>query len=227
MTTNSGSNNLEVMNFAIKYLAHVGNLVRANLPASGEILEVGSGDGTQTTYVGIGRERLFCVENDSRMQSELRTKGFVVAPEVSWFNERRFSGAYSINCLEHIQDDLGHLRSIRRVMLPNGPIVIYVPALPILYTSMDARVGHFRRYTKKSLCKLVKDAGFETVSVDYVDSLGVLVTLAYKLLRLKSGAPSRRSVKLYDRALFPLSRLLDLVAKKVIGKNLIVVAIKP
>ena len=40
MALNSGSENLEVMREAEKYMTYVGNLVAANIPKSGEIIEL-------------------------------------------------------------------------------------------------------------------------------------------------------------------------------------------
>ena len=50
--------------------------------------------------------------------------------------------------------------SCTRNLRPAGRCSIYVPAFPVLYTSMDAKVGHVRRYTRSSLTAAVSAAGF-------------------------------------------------------------------
>ena len=131
---------------------------------------------------------------------------------------------YTLNVLEHIEDDERALAELRRVMRPGATLVVYVPALPWLFTTMDTRVGHFRRYRRAELVEKLLRAGFTVGSVRYVDSLGVLATLAYRLLGSREGTIDPRSVALYDRFVFPLSRLLDRLFERTGGKNLLVIA---
>ena len=78
MALNSGSENLEVMRDAKKYMTYVGKLVSASIPKSGQIIEFGASNGTQTIFVGIDRTRLICVESDQRMQALLTGLDFTV-----------------------------------------------------------------------------------------------------------------------------------------------------
>jgi len=224
MSINFGSENLEVMREAEKYMAHVGRLVSANLPDSGKIIELGAGNGTQTKIIGIHRDRLICVESDIRMQKILGDLNFAVVENLSGLKQHEYAGAYSINCLEHIEDDSATLQNLHQKLKPGSTLVIYVPALPILFSSMDQRVGHVRRYTKNSLINVLEKSGFSISKIRYVDFLGVLVTLIFKVLGNKSGLPSKNSVHFYDKVLFPLSKLIDRAASRIIGKNLFVVA---
>ena len=59
-----------------------------------------------------------------------------------------------------------------------------------------------------------------------MDSLGFFAAVLYKLLPYKSGKLSRSSVMIYDRFIFPISKKVDVVTKKFLGKNLLVVAHK-
>lgn len=226
METNPGSENLEIMREAANYLSFVGNLVSSHLPPTGPILEFGAGNGLQTGHVGVDRDRLVCVENDERMKKVLEFNGYRVLQRISELKDQRFSAAYSINCLEHIHDEDDSLSQLNSVLDESGRIVIFVPALPFLYSTMDARVGHFRRYTKQHLRSVVEGAGFRVEELHYVDVLGVVFSFIFKLLGIKSGSPSPFTVKVYDRLVFPISRRLDVVFRRIIGKNLIVVGTK-
>jgi hypothetical protein len=106
--------------------------------------------------------------------------------------------------------------------------MIYVPAFQLLYTSMDAEVGHHRRYRMAGLTAKLVRAGFLIEKKAYADALGFFATLAYKLFDSREPAPiNRRLVRLYDRYLFPLSRLLSVPLARILGKNLIIVARRP
>jgi hypothetical protein len=65
--------------------------------------------------------------------------------------------------------------------------------------------------------------GFRVVSCAYADSLGFLASLLYRGFR-GSGELRKRSVALYDRFVFPVSRMLDALTHRWFGKNLLMVA---
>lgn len=226
MESNPGSENLEVMSDASNYLSFVGRLVASRLPMTGRVLDIGAGNGIQTAHVGLGADRLLCVESDERMKATLEDNGYEVVRQISGIETGDFAAVYSINCLEHIEDDQDFLCSVNRVLIKNGTLVLYVPALPMLYSSMDKKVGHFRRYTKEHLRLIVEHAGFTIQEIRYADVLGVFASLLFKILRIKSGTPSRLSVQIYDKLVFPASQCLDLVFQRIVGKNLFVVAVK-
>ena len=93
---------------------------------------------------------------------------------------------------------------------------------------MDAHVGHLRRYRLHGLVALVQDAGFVVEKSAYTDALGFFATLAFKLFDKPEPAPlNPRTLRFYDRWLFPLSRALSVPLAKVLGKNVFVVARKP
>ncbi len=63
--------------------------------------------------------------------------------------------------LEHIDDDLGTLKRIRRALEPGGFLVLTVPAHPALFSSMDLAACHRRRYSRGELRRRLEEAGFE------------------------------------------------------------------
>jgi SAM-dependent methyltransferase len=169
-----------------------------------------------------------CIEIDPDLEAIIKARGFRCFPNISDLN-LKYDAVYSSNVLEHIEDDQRILNDIREIILDNGMIGIYVPALPILFSEMDRRVGHFRRYTKKELVHKVESAGFEILSVSYVDSVGVLASLAIKVFGFKGKSliGTVSSLKVYDKYIFPISRLFDRLGfQYLIGKNLLVVAKK-
>ena len=66
--------------------------------------------------------------------------------------------------LEHVEDDYSLLSNL--VKLSNKYILLSVPAKQRLYDSSDKAVGHFRRYEKHELLKLLKSQKLEIVSLD-------------------------------------------------------------
>jgi predicted SAM-dependent methyltransferase len=135
--------------------------------------------------------------------------------------------AYTLNVLEHIVADDAAARALYEVLRPGGRLLVYVPAFNLLYSSMDRRVGHHRRYRRRTLVPLLEAAGFAIESARYCDSLGFLAALAFKAIGNREGTIAPASVSLYDRVAFPLSRVLDRVTQRFFGKNILVVARRP
>jgi hypothetical protein len=167
-----------------------------------------------------------CVELDPVLVDILRAKGFTAVQEMRNITQK-MSLLYTSNVLEHIEDDVKALKMIREKMVDGGKIAIYVPALPILFSDLDRKVGHFRRYTKKELVHKVELAGFQVVDCYYNDVIGVLASVALKLIgfKTKAGLGSKRSLLFYDKYLYPVSQILDkTMFKFLIGKNLFLFA---
>ena len=191
------------------------------------ILEFGAGTGAlaEVMHQNHGLKPI-CVEIDQKLIEILKSKGFQTYSDIS-LTPSLVNSVYTSNVLEHIDNDVDALMSIKKKMLPGALLVIYVPALPFLFSEMDAKVGHYRRYTKKELLGKVSQAGFSTKDCYYNDCLGVLAWGSLKLFgyKGKSGIGSKKSLIIYDRVIYPISMILDfLFMKRLIGKNLLLIA---
>lgn len=201
--------------------------IQTDSKAELRVLEFGAGTGS---LAEIWRSRYdispICFEIDPSFLSILPSKGFECVNSLDLVGQK-VDFVYTSNVLEHIEDDFEALQSIRKLIKPGGRLAIYVPALPILFSEMDRKVGHFRRYKKRELVSKVNAAGFTVDRCFYNDSIGVLAIFAMILLgfRNKLGLGSKRSLIFYDRVVYPVSKTLDqLIFEKIIGKNLFLVA---
>ena len=193
----------------------------------GPTLDFGAGDGLFAEKFLSDGTAVECVEPDVVNQGILRRLGLKVAGSIGELANNRYCLAYSINVLEHVQELDWYLAELNRVLRPGGILFVFVPALEILWTSLDTEVGHVRRFTRPMLASALARAGFEVVSLRYFDSLGFFAALAVRLLE-KFGMfeYSASNVGFYDRAIFPISRIGDRVLRSVLGKNLLAVARK-
>lgn len=127
---------------------------------------------------------------------------------------------YSLNVLEHIEDDLSVLQQLRKKLKPGGSLYLYVPAFMCLYSSNDRKVGHFRRYRRKALRDLLLQAGFQPTFGRYRDPVGFFAALVFKWLdRKQTGSISPGSLVFFDRFLFPISRACEPIFGRLLGKN--------
>ncbi|MFV1850346.1 MAG: class I SAM-dependent methyltransferase [Thalassospira sp.] len=223
----TGKDNLDVMSFAKNYNNFLVSLVNTHAPQSGDILDFGAGTGFFAERLAKDARSVLCVEPDAQQIEEIANKGFKTFSDTNELADACIDFAYSLNVLEHIEDDVEAMREIYRVLKPGQCCVIYVPAMPSLYSSMDEKVQHFRRYTKNELSSKLSKTGFELIECRYADILGVFATWAYKLFGSKSGDVSVSGLVAYDRFAFPLSKTMDIVTQRVAGKNVFAVARKP
>jgi SAM-dependent methyltransferase len=223
----SGTENLEVMRDAVNYNRYLLELIRTHAGNSKRVIDFGAGCGTFAGPVSRLGFEVTAVELDEGLRAHLARQGLRVAARTAELNAESFDYAYTFNVLEHIPDDVEALRGLRAKLLPGARLLVYVPAFQVLYSSMDANVGHVRRYSRDSLVRSVAAAGFAVEAVEFVDSLGYFATLAFKLTDRGSGDVNPRMLRLYDRIIFPVSRVLDRIFHRWFGKNLLLVARNP
>jgi SAM-dependent methyltransferase len=223
----TGCDVLEVMAGAVNYNRWLGDLVTDRAPGGTQLLDFGAGTGTFSSALRDRGFEVQCVEVDDRLRKALQDSGFrsVKLPADLAAGSAPF--IFALNVLEHIEDDQGAVNELARVLPPGGTLLIYVPAFQVLYSALDRKVGHFRRYRLDQVVKLARNAGLTVAEARYADCLGFLASLAYKWIGVSDGSLNGGALKFYDRVVFPISRVLDLVAGSLFGKNVLLVARKP
>lgn len=221
----TGVEELHVLAEAHHYNRALSQFVRAQARPGDTALDFGAGLGSFSAPLRDEVARLICLEPDAHLFATLRQRGFEAVRGPDGVADASIDYAFTLNVLEHIEDDVGALSELHRMLKPGGRLSVYVPALAWLYTGMDRKVGHWRRYGRRELVEKLEAAGFRVERARYADSLGVPATLLYKAIDDGKGDVSAKSVGLYDRFAFPLSRLIDrLTGGRLIGKNLAVYA---
>ena len=212
---------LDVLDHAERYNLHLLEQVLAFAGSSRSVLDFGAGTGRLAASLAAQGFDVTCVEPDPALRARLSHANLASVSALGELGERRFDYAVSMNVLEHIPDDAAVARALHDRLAPAGRCLIYVPAFPMLWTANDTLVGHQRRYRRAGLSRLFRDAGFTVDDVRYVDSLGFLATLAYRLGGRADGQITARSVRIYDRLLFPVSLQLDRALHRLAGKHLL------
>ncbi|HKG60890.1 MAG TPA: class I SAM-dependent methyltransferase [Pyrinomonadaceae bacterium] len=75
----------------------------------------------------------------------------------------------ALDVIEHLDDDVAGLREMRRVLRPQGRILVFVPAFMFLWGVQDDVSHHRRRYTLPRLLKAVEQAGFSVEWSSYAN----------------------------------------------------------
>lgn len=107
------------------------------------------------------------------------------------FPAQSFDVTCAFDLLEHIEDDLGFLREMKRVTQENGVILLIVPAHPGLWSDHDVALHHRRRYTRKQFAGLIQNAGLRCERMTYFNSF--LFPAAFGFRMLKRIIPGKKS----------------------------------
>jgi len=207
----------------------VSNFVLHSRP-NDKVLDFGSGIGTLALiWKGLLGKNPDCFEVDPVLKAICEERGFTC---LNSFDESQidYDFIYSSNVLEHIENDFAAIELMYQNLKDGGRLGIYVPALQNLFSEIDRKVGHFRRYEKLDLENKIISAGFLIKESRYVDSLGLYIWKLINTLNLGSGLieEGSKSLKIYDRILFPLSKFMDKIGfNRYHGKNLLLIAEKP
>jgi 2-polyprenyl-3-methyl-5-hydroxy-6-metoxy-1,4-benzoquinol methylase len=203
----------------------------------GRVLEVGAGTGT------ITRKLIERYPNVSVMALEPAHNVFASLDAYAALTQRvsarketladhqvRGDGAFDavlfVNVLEHIPDDEQEVKLSAEALRPGGALLVFGPALETLYSDLDHKAGHYRRYTLPYLRRIIEGAGLRIVSLRYFDVLGVLpYLLVYRWLHHTEISSS--TMWGYDRVIVPVSRAIQrLLRDPPVGKNVLVIAVR-
>lgn len=97
------------------------------------------------------------------------------------FGDGAFELVTCLDVLEHIADDAGTLRELRRVTAPGGHLLLTVPAYPALWSAHDVRNHHRRRYRRADLRRLAPAAGWEVVELTHFNAALLAPAAAVRL----------------------------------------------
>lgn len=190
------------------------------------VLDFGAGTGRFIQALHGKNRLLLAVEPDTILSDKILKLEKVKLFDISNINDDSLDFAYSLNVFEHIEDDSAALALLVGKLKPGGKLLIFVPAWPHLFSQFDQAIGHFRRYTRHSLVEIAREGNLQIEKVEYFDFLGYFAALFFKVVSNRPNLPSA-GLTVFDTSVYPLSRLLQPATRKLLGKNLLLVAKKP
>lgn len=172
-----------------------------------QILEVGCGIGNMTGLLAEGRKILGIDIHPGYIQlarKRLKNKKNIsfrvmdLSKKFPSFGKFRPDTIVCINVFEHIEADVQFLKECAKILPSHGRLLLFVPALPFIFGSMDINYGHFRRYYKSDLKKKMIANGFSILKCRYLNLLGILGWWWNGRVLKKSIVP-KSQILLYDK----------------------------
>ncbi len=181
------------------------------------VLETGAGSGAMTRFM-YGRDLIVTSDKETayvdRLRNAFRRRPGIFVERVDLESDDtlalthyKFDTVTCINVLEHTVDDAGALRRANQLLVPGGRVIVFVPAGPTLFGSMDRAIGHQRRYEKGDLVAKLQQAGFEVEHVSFQNRFAKLAWWLNSKLFRRRALPSGQS-RLFD-FFVPLFRALE------------------
>jgi 2-polyprenyl-3-methyl-5-hydroxy-6-metoxy-1,4-benzoquinol methylase len=232
-----GATTLAVISRADKFNRWMYDTIRHYL--KGEILEVGSGIGNISKYLIPGDHPVTLSDYNREYRVLLQEKfghhKNVVAIIEADLQHRQFEQQYMrykekfdsifmLNVIEHLADDRQAVENCRYMLRVGGNLIVLAPAYPSLFCRLDKELGHYRRYTLKSLSRVISMAGLTIINRQYFNSLGIAGWwISGQVFNSKSLGKNEMSA--FNR-LVPVAKLFDKIIFKKAGLSAIVIAQK-
>jgi SAM-dependent methyltransferase len=150
-------------------------LERGEAPQRPRVLDAGCGTGRNLAELQPTAAELHGVDRAAEAVQFCRQRGLdgVQQSELDHlpFDDGAFDLLLATDVVEHLDDDAGALRELKRVAAPGARLLVTVPAYQWLWSAHDDSHQHRRRYTRPQLVERVHTAGWEPLHATYFNAV--------------------------------------------------------
>jgi SAM-dependent methyltransferase len=202
----------------------------AALDLGQRVVEVGCGTGNFTGFL-LRRGRVIAVDTEPECVRRVRLRypdrpnlqvECCGPPDADFLKLRRFEpdSCVCLNVIEHIGRDVDALAAMASILPPRAPMILLAPAFEALYGPIDYQLGHYRRYTKRSLALAARSAGLEVASARYLNLPGFFGWWANsRLFRRTTQSPAQ--ISLFDRFIVPVASVIEDIVPAPFGQSVL------
>lgn len=199
----------------------------------GAFWDIGSGSGAVATHLQREGFAVVAVEPGNGGASVSAERGVVsIQGTLEQLNlpTRVLNAVGMFDVLEHLEDRPKILNEVVRVLKPGGYLVLTLPALQMLWSRTDVSVGHFLRYSKRTIRRELESHGFTVVRSRYFFVLTVVPLFFLRALPFRFGrGPMVADEELVAKDAGVLGRVATVIERLwarggLLGTSLLVVA---
>ncbi len=221
-------NELELFAGAKNWKQYVAGLVKPFI--KGDVLEAGAGIGSNTalfftdavnSWVLLEPDKKFCGTLETMLSENKLPNNCSIFNGRTNQLKKKFDCIIYIDVIEHIDNDKAEIATAIELLHPGGHLVVLSPAHNFLMSRFDKAIGHYRRYSKKTLLQVANEK-MRIEKILYTDSMGLLASLANKFF-LKQQYPTKKQLHFWDSYIIPVSKIADRILLYKTGKTVIAV----
>lgn len=159
-----------------------------NLSQLSNILDIGCGSGLMLNALEqIGNTSGMDMSDDAIQFSQEIFMGRIekgYLPNNVPYPKKQFDLITALDVIEHIDDDVQSLKTIKSLLSPHGTAIITVPAYMFMWSHFDELNEHKRRYTLTELKNKLEQADLKIEKISYYNML--LFPIAYLVRKLNN-----------------------------------------
>jgi SAM-dependent methyltransferase len=167
----------------------IGRLIRP--PSDARILEVGCGTGHNIEMLQrFGTVDAIEVDPAARSIAEQRlgrTVSSARLPKLAGIKRGGYDLVAALDVVEHIDDDTGTIAALASCLKPGGKLLLTVPAHQWMWSAHDELNHHKRRYSRRSLRKLIEASPLRLERVGYFNSMLFPIAVAARAASKLTG----------------------------------------
>ena len=148
------------------------------------ILDVGAGSGFFSKYVLQNTTAIEATCIDTGYTEEITD--FIAEKKQHFCRTVASSEAQLVlmmDVVEHIEDDISFIQNYVEKCPSGATFLVSVPAFNFLWSEHDVFLEHYRRYTIKSLRKVLESAGLEVTHSQYFFGAVFIIPMVIRLLK--------------------------------------------
>lgn len=154
----------------------------------GKFLDVGCGTGETMSFIKnlSNKNEIYGIDTSERAVEYSKDRGHKHTYKANAldlpFEDNFFDVILFLDVLEHIKDDKKAIKEAKRVLKDGGIIILTSPGLNFLWSAHDEGQGHYRRYTRREIRTLAREAGLKLSFISYFNFLLSPPIIAIRLL---------------------------------------------
>jgi SAM-dependent methyltransferase len=224
INTYIGHNELFIIENLKNYNTSIVSKCEKYVKSNFKVLDFGAGIGTLLEpFESKFKIRPYALEIDTLQGNIIREKGFYCFDNLNQVEQEMFDFIYSSNVFEHIEGDNIELIELAKKLKPKCYLYLYLPANNFLWSELDDKVLHYRRYNDENIKKLIENSNLDIIDVKYCDPIGAIFTLLFKLFRIELKDINSKKLKILDKYFFPFNFILEKLLIYKFGKNVMLI----
>jgi len=156
----------------------------------GQIVEVGAGTGSVCGFLVRNGIEVVAIEPLKVGATSMQKKGIQTICgrlEIVDFPPESIKAYGVFDVLEHIENPNQLLDEMYRTLEPGGYLLVTVPCGQWLWGEMDKSLGHYRRYSTKTINEVVSRSGFTPIKSRYLFLTLVLPAFILRAIPFRLG----------------------------------------